>query len=581
LSAEKDNWIEYGVNFILFLNIVFVFLETLNRFNMPYFIAEKGVVLKYNFLFDLDLSYVILSLPVLYGFITIYYRNKENYIKLLVYYLLVFLSYFFIGEFNSMILNILVATYLYSNYIASRKIFLSAVVLFCVLSGISLLYWILKIFYDFPHFVNIANLELQIYHVIALLSPLVVFVFLFSWIVKWVVEPHFKRRCVSVMPDFTPVFSALRGRASFFLVVVILLSVFIPLYPYMGSINTLGESTSPDVSLRVGWLDEVNEDWRNIFSVSDGSRPLFFLFQVFFQRVFNLSSYKAVLFAPAILHPFLVYSVYFVTKKSIKDSGVSLLASVITMFGYTVTVGMYIYFLANVLCLSLIFISLGFLFNYFDTSRRMLLLVSIFSGVLTILIHPWAFFQYFCVLILMTVVEARIYLKDNGDKHIFLGLLAYVCSLGLIDLFYSFFLNGFGGYSALITSVSVLKFPVDFWFDNTRALLFSFGGLLSNTFLLSISAYGALVLDRRNRFHRFYLLLLVVSSVFYLFVDPYGKSRFLVNIPFGVYGAFGAASLISRYFRSALSRNLILLFFVEYLGVYVLRSLYLLVNFIP
>ena len=189
------------------------------------------------------------------------------------------------------------------------------------------------------------------------------------------------------------------------LLLSISLSVVAALYPYSPAINPRGLNVGVDIQayVRAGKIVEGNPF--QAFNVSGGSRPLIFLAIYGFQGLLGSDVSTAVMFLPVILNPLMVAAAFFLAFEAFGDWRLSSWAAFFTACGYQVTVGMYSYFLTNMLALSLAFLSLGFLFRSLRRGCNVSLASASVLGVLLVFTYPWTFDQYAAATFLTTIIS--------------------------------------------------------------------------------------------------------------------------------------------------------------------------------
>ena len=94
-------------------------------------------------------------------------------------------------------------------------------------------------------------------------------------------------------------------------------------------------------------LGYIENDIFNIFLVMDGYRPFFFLILRAFQLLTGFNSINAVKYFPIVLHPSLVFASYYFINCFIKNNNISEWGAFFTAIGLKVVVGLYSYFLSE------------------------------------------------------------------------------------------------------------------------------------------------------------------------------------------------------------------------------------------
>lgn len=554
-----------------FLLALFQFLDYLH---IPVYSVRNGIVVTSQFVLESNYYYLLTLFSL---FASIYFINQKKYLPLMVVLFTGLTVFLLSGLVLSLILMCFLFFFLSVSSLNSSKILSKIFLLLSSLEVLSLVYWISRSMFVSPPFQYFANLEHQLFKISSLVSPLIVFFFLYMWLIKPLLSlfygnhpfmvfnaPHTKRDLIYLT------------KPKHILFIIIVVSFLVSLYPYSPKINPRLSPTSPDVALLSGWLDLVDQDWRMAGQVTEGSRILFMFSLLFFKRVFNLTSFFAVLYFPVVLNPIFVYSVYFLAYKGLKDEGIALFSALFSVLSFPFTVGMYLYSLSNILFLSIIYFSIGFLFDFFDSNRYGSLIIASLLGVSSIFVHPWSLVQYFAALILLAVVEGVSAFRRKLVSPELRGLLVYIVVICLGDLLQEFLFQGYGGVSALASRLPELVWVKHLMADSFFAVMIAYKGLLSNALIFGLSVYALWFLDIQSRFHRFLFLLVFMSSIIFLPLDPYGKNRILCNLPYGVFVGLALSKILYQGWGREFVKYF-LLFVFSSLGVYVFRSLFQLV----
>jgi len=312
----------------------------------------------------------------------------------------------------------------------------------------------------------------------------------------------------------------------------------------------------------------VNQNFLSAFTVANGSRPIILLVIYGVQHGLGMKLLDAIKYLPVLLNPLLVLSVYFMVSQATGDGEWAGLASLFTASGFNITVGMYAYFLTNMLGLIFLFSSIGFLFKTFQTGKKVYFVSASGLGSLLVFTHPWTFIQYYAAIVLFLIY---IYCRENRFSESII-VLTYLGLLGLVDVLKGA-LGGLEAYGAITSTVPKLVGVGEFWVNNIFAFRQMYGGLLSNTVLLGFAIFGVYLLNRRKSYHLFLTLLLLVSLMFYLMVNGGAQTKLLYNIPFSVLASLGILFLVRGAAFDRSKKMIVLLFTYNYMMVYLLRSL--------
>ena len=144
---------------------------------------------------------------------------------------------------------------------------------------------------------------------------------------------------------------------------------------------------------------------------------------------------------PFLLNPLYVATSYWLTWETTRSRRTALWSSFFSLTGVQLTVGVFSYYISNILALIAMFMSLIFLFRYLRTGSLFSLTSSIFLGGLTVFTHPWTSDQYIGSAILTAIVAG--YLEHRRGlgfiilrkwfNYIFGVMVFYVIKLCLIN----------------------------------------------------------------------------------------------------------------------------------------------------
>ncbi|MBQ04676.1 hypothetical protein CL673_08255 [Candidatus Bathyarchaeota archaeon] len=382
-------------------------------------------------------------------------------------------------------------------------------------------------------FLNIAIMEEQIYYLFSLFSPLLVLLFLFGWIPKRIINWYkkdnlFNKRIHQTSINHLPLIGS-----RFFFVSALLLSIFIPIYPYFSTINPAKEVLSPDLMLRARVVDTIRSDWTSIFREMSGSRPAYLMVVFILQSIFHIKSVSFIMYSPILLFMLLVFSMYYFVRQSYGKNDLAVLSSFLLSSGANFLLGIYLYPLSNLLGLCLVFFSLGLLFSSLKREAVWTGYFSIALFFMVLFVHPWTFFQYCIVVIPFLFIK----LKENSYSDYYRFLVKFLVS-GLVLILPVFFLlstNSIRPYLNLVT--------LSLFIDTFRAVNFVYAGALSNIVPWLLSAYYLSGQSDERDVSKFLRLLVFLTSILFLFLNPFDKSRALINLPLGYFAALGLSKL--------------------------------------
>jgi len=349
----------------------------------------------------------------------------------------------------------------------------------------------------------------------------------------------------------------------------IFLSVAAALYPHSPFVNPEGNIVGVDILHYVEIAEIVDRDVSLAFKVWGGHRPIIFIVIYGFQRLLGSDVSTAVNFLPVILNPLMIATAFFLAHEAFSDGWIASWAAFFTVCGYQVTVGMYSYFLTNMLALSLAFLSLGFLFRFLRRFGKIDLVLSSILGFLLFFTHPWTFYQYLPAIFLTGAISWY----RNRDKFpmVTISLLCFV-SLTLVGIFKVLNFVGFRFFPVFSFILATSEGISSFWRGNTFIFRYLYGGLLSYVILLSLALIGIYLMDRKNINELYLTGFLALTSIFFLIGTNMIKSRLFYNIPIGIFASLGFNSIIRLNISEDLKKILIT-FVILTFTVYLFRSL--------
>jgi hypothetical protein len=446
-----------------------------------------------------------------------------------------------------------------------------SLVLLTGFEGLVLSHWLLFVPLGLASpFLVLANIELDLYFVAAYLSPLLILPLLFVWIFRTLLEWGFGWQFIlGAKSEDRDVGSK---HTILILMGLVLFAVFAAIYPYAGGVNPEGLDVGVDAPHYMKSAVLVDADVSKAFSVMGGSRPLIFLAIYGFQRVTGLDVNSAVRYFPVVLVPLLVLSAFFLGFQITGRKRIALWSAFFMLTGIQVTVGIYSYFLTNMLALSLALFSVGLLLTALNKSSYSYLAGAILLGGLLPFVHPWTMDQFLGATGVVALFVGFDLLKNRANKVTFLMLSIYIASLVGFDASKTYLFQGVGGVQASIAVTSRLVGLGEFWSSSIFSFRLLFGGALSSILFLGLALVGVYFLDQKSLSHKFWIVFMATSSLVFLIGDETIKSRLLYNIPIPFFTAMGL-DLLSKIQRVSRYKTLLFLFTTVASVTYLLRSL--------
>ncbi|RLF15048.1 MAG: hypothetical protein DRJ97_05020 [Thermoprotei archaeon] len=329
----------------------------------------------------------------------------------------------------------------------------------------------------------------------------------------------------------------------------IILSIYLTAYLYFPWVNPEEVAVGADVTPYVEMLGRYQGRLREAF-LDPWSRPLLLLLLEAFRSCLRLEAVDAVKYFPFVLNPLFTLSCYLVVKEAFGDEGLAGLAAFFGATGPQFIVGAYSLFLANLLALTEVNMSLALLFRGLRRGRPVLGLGAGLVLILTSLTHPWTLAYYgACLLILpLTLIRRR---RLAELKVAICSLLPLLASFFVeVWLRGSSFILALYGWSLRQLSFSQLGY---LWGDIIFTFNVLYGGCLSNLVLWSLGLIGVVAVSSKVGGHvpsNLLALTCLVTAVAPPFVRGYvglyTYSRFLYVFPLYIFAAVGFSELYKR-----------------------------------
>lgn len=468
-----------------------------------------------------------------------------------------------------MAVNYLLTTSKYYEYISSLLIILGGYEI------LTLFHWLFFIPLGITSpFTMITDVETNINKIIA--NALIIFVLglILSWIPKsitflrenWRYYPVIKLRSI--------------GKKNTWVVVLlsfsILLAVIAAVYPYNPILNPQGSGVGADVRDYIKGATKVDADLSQAFVVLGGTRPLIFMLIWAYQRLLGIDVVNAVHFLPVLLNLLMVLGAFFIGKESSDDWWIGSWAAFFTACSYQVTVGMWAYFLTNMLALSIVFTSLGLLFRALRLKSKRTLGYACLIGSLLAFTHPWTYAQYLVATVATTIaVGCLAYINRSSyeETHI---LSMYSAALGLSNIIKELLLGGYGGVAASSRAIRSIYGLGEFFSRYKFGVMLRFGGNLINVVLFFFAFIGILSRKQKQTPDIYFTILLLVTSPLFFIGEFNILGRLLYNLPIGLFASYGFIYIL----RSKIVRELkfsLKFFTCLYLTAYLIRSIAFLV----
>lgn len=459
-----------------------------------------------------------------------------------------------------------------------------------------------KIYGDWSWY--IPRLNSAIFSVFGLLSPVVMLLTVFSFIIRPYakdIKKLLEKRINSLKqnmtphnpPDFTSTIYLQRTRVlcrkicstRYTLVAAFALAVIFPIYPYLPSINPDFKVVSVDVPHYLNWIGEVQAGDKDLiqkaFEVNNGDRPLSLLLISGLQTFTGLPLHVIIRFLPLMLGPLLIGAVYCFVKLGTSDNKLAGLCALVTVVSFHFVVGIYAGFLANWLALVTSYLSFLMLLLAWTRSSKKYYLLFMSSTLFTMLIHVHTWTYLMASIILFLFISYIVH-RHERTKILKIVILSSIIGINVaVDLSKIYYLGGPSGlkndFEIAQTDIGVKEFLLR-WNNLKFAFQAFVGGYLTHTLIFFLALAWTLQGNYRNSFDRVLLASVFVGSLPIILGDFHMQTRILYNMPVHIPATIMLYNIINNNkihpLLLALGSITILVHFFNY-GIRALSNLYL------
>jgi hypothetical protein len=370
-------------------------------------------------------------------------------------------------------------------------------------------------------------------------------------------------------------------KESIFLLILVFVSILVPLYPLLPSIQLQGPNHGVDVPIYESWVDtmiesgNIGEAVRLAFSeISAGDRPLPLLTMYSLNTICDCSFIR---YLPLALSPVTSVSVYYFVKKGLENISIARYSSLLTPVTFYTIIGIYGGFLANWFALPILLAAMYFTIRFSKTKVYPILLV-VFGFSLALLfshIYTWAFLVVTIFVLLIVSIIRTYRVEKKIDKRLLIGLSLLLFANALADIMRTSYLESVGGITSNFIVASDTLGPDQFtvrWNNLSYTFRFYLGGFFSDPLLLGLTFLGLLVMNPRTQFEQMIMCSVLVLSFPLLFGNTLSQARIMYIIPFQI-----LAGMAMNYFGMK-SQRLWSFFSVVLILYYLNQSLRILAN---
>ena len=396
-------------------------------------------------------------------------------------------------------------------------------------------------------FTGLAGLQLNVHYVLATVAPFLVFPFLYSWLLKPLIDTAF------VLPRYGVLERRVDGFSRLLLAFAVYLSIYSALYPYFPAINPKQMLFAADIHRYTAAIELRFNAETTLLEAIGMQRAFFYLFFNAFQRILGLEVHQALSALPILLNPLFVLASYLFLWEFFRNSRVAAWGSFFASTGHVITAGMFMNYLSNNLALVLVFSSLGLLLRAVRRTSVPCLSAASFLAFLLVYTHPWTMLQFFAAVV--TAVGAAFILSWFGvrevDPHWVRYAAVFLTAVFLSEATAVLVFNSFSGVSAMSDVIGGTSYVTGFWGRVVESFKIS-GGLMASLVPLLLATIGAYTIPSEEHSHSYLAYLVALSSLVYLFTASTVKARLFYNLPLWLFAAVGLSALEERFDYSIL-----------------------------
>ncbi len=437
-----------------------------------------------------------------------------------------------------------------------------------------------------------ARMDAALFSILAPFSPEFVIIILYIWVAKLGVsfDNKFSKRLKSYFSQLAQSLSYLRPRISsdsvnrfaltdrprLLLGLAVIMAVLLGLVPYRPELNPAMTPVGVDAHYYIEWVNAMLQRSPEgafayaLGSASFGSRPLLLIPIYLVVGTGMISTVQAVEFLPAVLGPLLALSTFLFVREGQQTERMAGVVSLLSIFSFNVTVGMWAGFYANWLAVAEAYLFLATLMSFFRTVSVSKFIIMTALSLSMLLTHPWTGVM---VLTVAALFVASIW-RDARKTILVKPILLFLAINVVVDVAKSLFFGGLAAaqdVSGGLSGGSVSQ-TLGFWSNITSALFVYFDGLLANAILLGFSLIAMLFIGFHDKFEQLLTSWVVIGSLLFPFFDGGGQARFIYDLPFPVLTSIGLLIVIRPMWNKTLHSNLALLLILLLSANYALRT---------
>ncbi len=528
-----------------------------------------SIVFINDFIDCLAIAFIALTISLLLA----YKHRKYPYFLLILVSALSMVFLAFSLYFYSALISLLVGLFsiIYAVFLKKEVDLLSlarylfSLLLLIEVAGVA--GWVLHLFYGgtnpYREPIPLQDFETKIIHSFSPLTPVLATLFMLSALLLIIVKPlkpiegsrpaklldgfkTFIRDMISNLSKHSEKHDAWSKVFLFSALIIPILATFLLYTPI---INPSNMTVGVDILYYVDFLRNAQESSQNdlefLNRVFSSDRSLTFLMIYSISRIFAMDFKIVSIYLPAILSPFFIFSLYYLTLNLFKNKLYSSLACFLTATGSFTAANFYGGFLANWLGLSLAYLSLAMMIKSIEQYSMRPLLLSILLSILSHLAHPVPWNFLIAAVILIALFAAT---QKSNERRILKFLTIFIA----VNLLYDFIKTRvlkFTGATLVAESVVSTELSLDnlvnFWSTNVFMIYFHVGGAFNfpPTYIFALLGMVVFSIARLLKFDVLKMWVLAGLPL-YLFGPDYVQARTLQNIPIDIFASGGLAIIL-------------------------------------
>jgi len=483
------------------------------------FVGSMIVTLSLNLIFLFNL--VIFTTFPLIVFILIFDRGKTKVKSILKY-----------GA-NSLTLN----------YFSISVIICSAIGIILASSNL--------IFSIQPEELFIHNYAYPIYVLFSEVTPIVLFLLLFSFFVKYIIR-NVRSKTIRDNRDskglangyrLTVLESSIPIKLKIsFLLFFMIIAIILSLIPHNPVTNETDQLVGVDTHNYIEWITklinspDISSVIQGVFvTQSGGDRPITLILLLLITHFVSMNDPSVIEFTPFLLGPLLILVVYLFTRELTSNDIISLIAAFLTAVSYQMLIGLYAGVYANWMSLIIGYLSLTFFIKYLKSGFKVYLFIYFALVIMTLLTHvyTWAIFTIITGILLVVLIKINLFERKRVVLLIIALSLSIVFDIARISLTGS-------SSSGVHDSISVFNFAfsvekiANMWNNLFYMVQIYVGGIYSNFIIFALGLYWIIRSRLKDFVTIFILVFLSIGIIPILFGNDMIQARTLFEVPFQI-----------------------------------------------